>query len=401
MNKLTIDWIRHAESCSNLLSEYYNDEDNYPNRTVGYDILTDSDKKFFVEQKRTLDPKTLMETQFKYHPNLSYIGMQHAILLGSEFICPNIDSIYVVFASATIRTIMTAMLAFRRTSKIIYVVPFINEKINYYEGLGPDHQNTPFTSDILKQQIRIIKNWMETNWISKYDDIEIMTNLIQLKKLIENDFNSQNIVSLIVHALTCKINHPNREHDISEIIYLICSNCNYNTPLINPIIDFLKSTQKFSFLRGPIVDFSILEHFERICDAKEKNNHRYFLHQFLREPIINSFYDQVLPYAFTNKILSPNSKICCFTHSEFMKFIFKFKESILNTQVFEEILEYQLSDSFIYQRISISYDKYIPKKVRGYYQNFEKLNSNPCLIHDVFGHINYPQISCLSKEIFS
>ena len=106
----TIDWVRHGESCSNLIS--------------GGKAIID----------RPLPP-SLFETnpinkiKSNIEPPLSNIGIQHAINVGNEFLKNNKNyDIYI--ASGLSRTIMTALYALSQT-KIgnikLYIVPFINE----------------------------------------------------------------------------------------------------------------------------------------------------------------------------------------------------------------------------------------------------------------------------------
>ena len=138
--KCTIDWIRHGESCSNLYKNHTNDKLN----------------------------KQYVNDLVNYQPNLSYIGMQQAILLSK-----NINISYdAIVCSATVRSIMTALLAFRHyPNKTIYVVPYISEIMKHPET---NYHDLPVPSIILKRIILFIKDWLQYSWPTHYDDLEYL-----------------------------------------------------------------------------------------------------------------------------------------------------------------------------------------------------------------------------------
>lgn len=185
---ITIDWARHAESCANFDSGNIQDKEKNKFRPLGYDVDTTKS----TVQSRTPKQQTFIEAgkkvltkitaPFKYQPNLSFIGMQHAVLLGKEYIKIKAPSYQAVFVSPLIRTIMTALVALRGTSCVIYVVPFISEVLNVANIIGSDAQNTPVPSEVLKRQIAFIKDWLQYNWVRRFDDIEVIDNLSKLKK---------------------------------------------------------------------------------------------------------------------------------------------------------------------------------------------------------------------------
>ena len=181
---ITIHWARHAESCSNFKGANYRDENLYPNREEGYEKLTDVERKHLKEQTSNIkrhvtnvtskiSPKLLRNIAM-YHPNLSFIGMQQAILLGTNFVRNQLPY-DAVFVSPSLRTIMTALLAFRGTNQRIIVVPFIVEHLNIAGKF--DNVNPPLDLDKLKKYVAFVKDWLTKNWINNFDDIEIMTLL--------------------------------------------------------------------------------------------------------------------------------------------------------------------------------------------------------------------------------
>ena len=432
---IIIHWTRHAESCSNYDGESYQDKNI--DRPLGFGTYSskNSPEKSIYQDKINTDFLTTIKAKFKYHPNLSYIGMQHAILLGSNFVKPeNTQRRYnAVFSSATIRSIMTALMAFRGTDIIIYVIPYINEVPNFAAFASMDYQNTPYKSEILKRQIAFIKDWLLMNWISRFDDIEVMQNLIHLKKILLNadDYLDNHVkyyesINIINDILSCKSKHGAllygtidmniynscfdnyTPHGIQKLYDNLSKNQNED---IKNIVSFLRQTIDHDFIRGPHVDFSILEYFERTENDIEMNTDQYLIHQNLREPNMNKFYEEILPIAFSNGIINDtnNVKILCVSHGSLMKNFFpKYYENktqintsgidlkhLLNTQVFEEILDFIETDIDSppqINQVSIQYDKYIPIPIRTNYENFELLNTDICRVESIKGIINYPVI---------
>jgi len=229
-HKITIYWTRHAESCSNFDQRKSNpasvqdiEPKNYNGR-VGYgkiknelneDIDIDNNvKKILDEWDNKADAMTAFKAPWLYHPNLSFIGMQHAIKLGTDFYKKN--HVDVVCVSPTLRAIMTALLAFRSNNNIakIYIVPFIHEKYNHTSKLNMDYQNFPLTCEQIYKSVKVIKAWLEFNWFSYYDDIEIIDNLLKLeylfikqdkyRKYLSNYNNFENIRLLLNKLLNTR-----------------------------------------------------------------------------------------------------------------------------------------------------------------------------------------------------
>lgn len=213
---ITIHWVRHAESCANFKGANFIDENLYPDRTVGYEKLTDlyinklkqqrpsKTKKQLIDITSKLSPSAL-KNLVMYHPNLSFIGMQQAILLGSNFVQKQLPY-DAVFVSPSLRTIMTALLAFRGTNQTIIVVPFIVEHLNLAGKF--DYVNAPLAIDKLKKYVTFVKEWLEKNWINNFDDIEIMTLLYTISNTIQE-------IGTLFHTINNKIREikPNYKPD--------------------------------------------------------------------------------------------------------------------------------------------------------------------------------------------
>ncbi|AQN68806.1 hypothetical protein [Saudi moumouvirus] len=419
--KITIDWIRHAESCANLDSNNYLDKNEYPNRKIGYDTIDPSninvikpESKSIKETFKTIGTK--MKAFSKYHPNLSFIGTQQAILLGSTL--RNLQIHYnAVFVSPTIRAIMTALLAFRGFKVTIYVVPFISEGLNMTGSY--DNQNTALRSDLLKKQVLFIKDWLERNWISNFDDIHVMNVLSDLRRsmsiLVDNS-SAQQIIRIIDSILLCKpelfgqripIDEYGEKCDfvgkIKNIIPILqqkfideSSSSEIMDPSIIQAYNSLQQVLDPKFLRGPTVNFGVVERFEKMAEKETPNSDEYYIHKNIRKPDMNKFYQYVLPTVFDMNILNRNYDtihIGCVSHGGALKKYFseKYKsrniENILNTQTIREVL--LLPDRNL-KPYSIDYSFYIPPKIRTMYGNFERLNNDICRLESLKGILNYP-----------
>ncbi|AKI80395.1 hypothetical protein QJ850_gp304 [Acanthamoeba polyphaga mimivirus] len=427
--KIIIDWTRHAESCSNLDSNNVHDTDEYPLRKTGYDNLNNHNKylsekpntsAIIMARKMTSKVKALA----MYHPNISYIGCQQAVLLGS-YLTKKEYQYDAVFASPTVRSIMTALMICRGLKVTIYVVPYINEHTNLAKS--KDNQNTPLNSTLLKKQILYIKDWLENNWINNFDDIYVMNVLGDLRKEMINMVNnpySEDIIKKIDYIFNCK---PNLKKDggnvndygqkcaifeeINDIIKILdqnFSNVKKSTLIergvfdedLESIHDTLKKITDKKFIRGPSVNFTILEMLEKIESEKIPNDDKFFIHQNLRKSCLNKFYTKILPISFNLNFINRNKitiAIMCVSHGGAMKKYFKSKypsknipDHVLNTQIFREAIF--INDKAI-EAYSIDFNYYVPRKIRATYSNFETLNIDICRLGSLKGILNYPLYS--------
>lgn len=388
---ITIDWVRHAESCANLYQGTQMDKNIYPQRPIGYDYYQNrtSDSNDSKIQSQPILTKTLnkITASWKYEPNLSYIGMQHAIKLGIDYV--QSESYDVIICSALTRTITTAILANRHNPNLtIYVVPYISEIQNKMQLIQADHQNTGVNSSILKKRVAFIKDWLEKNWIDNFDDIEVMTDLIQ----IEKSSDQSPIYEKIRKSILCK---P------KKIISKENSICSSITSIISELLDHMIQTnqtenffyKKYSkilpsinnFKRGPIVNFDILELYEQIYLMKLKNSDPDAQSYNPKNTSIKLFYTEILP-------LINGTKILAIAHGSLIRKIFSQKDPqtyellkghlahLKNTQIIREEINYQTS-KFI--------EQFDPTLIRSTYDNFEILNTDVCQLESIKGIINF------------
>ncbi len=365
---LLVHWARHAESCSNYASGHLSDE-IVEQSTFGYNKLDKSAepiKKTVYEQMVNI-PSSVKGSVY-YHPNLTYIGIQHGILLGKNFIRKFSHDYDIVFASPTFRTIFTALMALRGTTKTVYVVPYINEISN-----NPlrDYQNNPVPSNILKNCVLFFKDWLEHNWIEQFDDIELMEKLIEIKQNYLHK-NNNNILQIIDDILTCKTNNNlncSIKQNINNLIILLNDDKYEDTQLLKNIFDV-------KFIRGPDVNFSIYEYYEK----NFKNT--------INTPSLDKFYNLIIPKAYNMQFIpsSTNIKILCLSHGSLIRTEFKRIYNIeishpMNTEVIEEYRDTYLNRGKI-NKI------YTPIKIRSNYENFEELNGNICRSEGLKGILN-------------
>ncbi len=366
---LVVHWARHAESCSNYASGHLSDE-IVEQPTFGYNKLDKSAepiKKTIYEQ--IINIPSSVKGSVYYHPNLTYIGIQHGILLGKNFIKKFNHNYDIVFASPTFRTIFTALMALRGTTKTIYVVPYINEISN---NSLRDYQNNPVPSNILKNCVLFFKDWLEHNWIEQFDDIELMEKLIEIKQYYIDKKPNNNIIQIVNDILTCKTNNNlncSIKQAINNLIILL-NDDKYDD------IQLLKNIFDVKFIRGPAVNFSMYEYYE--------NNFK----KTINIPSLDKFYNIIIPKAYNMHLISniTNIKILCLSHGSLMRTEFKriYKVDIphpMNTEVIEEIRNVYLNKGKINTI-------YTPIKIRSNYENFEELNGNICRSEGLKGILN-------------
>lgn len=418
MRDIHLYWARHAESCSNYDKKKMRDyppEDYNSNMNIGYAkkenpiISPDFNKSsLFVNYKLLPEEEEYMQDKEKtqsnilfsvarYHPNLSFIGMQHAILLGQYFKDKNITAIFV---SPTLRAIMTALIAFRSHSPVtIHVVPYIHEKMKSKNIINPDYKNTPLQSDRLKRMVEFVKDWLEYKWFDYYDDIEINNTLLSLQKQLSELLDKYPELNLTIELINKMLNYKvTRKNNILLEIYNSLIQTSQPIPELSSYITFLENfinpEKKRKIARSQIVNFSIWELYERINNPSiytEKAN-------------LDKFYSDVLPLAYKLNYI-PDGNICIISHGHSMRHYFHNKypslqlggnlintvlsniRPLYNTQVIDELL--LVSEDFkVIQPQSINYTSYVPPKIRSEYQNFESLNVDICRTNSIKGVVN-------------
>lgn len=203
-------WIRHAESCANLLENkivdtydnsefsnahstlfdkyanehrYFGDNGNVNQNDSSYpknigSILTSisqsiKDKSVFSKPKGIFKGA---ESRWLFHPPLSSVGIQQAKKLSTrdEFKAV-VNECDVFITSATVRTIMTAIYSLDGIRKVtLYVVPYINEKMNEASEFGLDFVNTGIPKDKIDEIIQCV--------------IKYVTSAVPVKTEMEHQF---------------------------------------------------------------------------------------------------------------------------------------------------------------------------------------------------------------------
>lgn len=412
----TIDWVRHAESCSNYLSGNFLDKSTKTQQTgynknvleegwmeggylwglfgkkieeneINEDIMlsrTPSIISNVVQNVSSTSTNALsaIQSAFLLHPNLSYIGMQHASLFNRDYVIKNNLTYDIVLSSPTLRTIMTAMIGFRGSNnKKIYVVPYISEIQNPASYITTDYQNSALDTKTLKRMVLFIKKWLKAYWLNNYDDIYV----IDLLKEIEETSKNENVKKCIKQYLVNLDNTKSFDNVKYPFMQL------YNECLVKYVNDDIKIRRIQEIvenIEGPDVDFSILEYFENKYQDTTNTN-------------FPKFYSEVLPYCFQENYLlirvPYNYTICCVSHGLVMKNYFskiynKTPEHPMNTHTFRENITYQYNDydkSYTVLHNNINFDQYVPLKVRETYENFEILNKNICESTSLLGFLNY------------
>jgi hypothetical protein len=481
---ITIYWSRHAESCANVGQGSIRDlppEYNYADtKNHKYDELPDGIKSLSRDTNygKSINPVSKAKAAMYYHPNLSFIGMQQAILLGNDFYEKKNIKPDIIFASATTRAITTALLAFRnqpRENTIIYVSPYISEAL----VVSTDTQNKPVHSSILKRMFGFIKDWMEEKMPWYIDDIEFINNskkfsdYIYIRNVKREDLSLKKIEERAEHSkrfevvLKSFLNTPEEQElkrtsesfmagllesrfKIKEIFdYLYWHTFSFdkifkeepkkddvrrhiwhnkvmrfirfyvnsdhfknmdNPEEITRIAEYFEKISNRRYFRGPKIDFSILEEFEKsgkqLFDPTGHKTTEYY----------NKFYEEIIQYAITNNLNDIGTKIgngqsiiiSCISHGKNMRTYFsekykrpgidydnemgydvkKYKKEIQNTHTFKEII--YVNDPFNMNKRSLfKTDEFVPRGVRSTYYNFEALNEDICRAENVKGIINY------------
>ncbi|XWV25672.1 hypothetical protein QJ856_gp0081 [Tupanvirus deep ocean] len=404
--QLDIDWVRHGESCANLDQKINVDLDKYPSRPMGYDKYNyTNNKEHLATSKNQMGLDTKLKAGWKYEPNLSYIGMQQAIMLGTNYISSQ-PQYNIIMCSPLTRTIMTTMLACRNIpGAVVHVVPYISEIQNVFKYIKSDNQNIAVGSKILKQRILFIKDWLENNWINNFDDIEIMEDLMNSKEyLLKNGVDKEDpVIVEIDKALKCKpsIGKTTKNEFINKYI-----NCDSIIDLVTNVVNFLNEKgmqnniffQKYHmhvidnfkmFKRGAPVNFNILEKYESLYAQKIKNNDLDAEQYNTQNPNIFKFYTEILPEVVD---LSRPNRILCVAHGSLIRKIWLTKnpksfhdnrdqlKHMKNTNVFRETILY---DKSIFKMV------YDPQLIRTSYENFEFLNVDVCRTQSIKGILNF------------
>jgi len=474
--QILINWIRHGESCANF--EVGSNKDNKSTTPTNsgygrvgnqYEIdrykklqepvivnVTDrnADSEDIAIEHENIEEdmpdgilqkvKSKLTASYLYEPNLSYIGMNHAINLGTDFFsnCNHHDPRNIYISSGLTRTITTALLALRFIpDAVIYVVPYINEIGNIAQTVGADWQNTAVKSSILKKKILFIKKWLDKNWITRFDDIEIINFLITIYEIIDDtNPDALQFRQRITDVLNCRKNKVCRETNINQLQELVLELINdqniinlQNTYLIrtdankydfvintaNRIRLFINSMNIYK--RGPTVNFEIYDYYEKLRETPNyqrvipdttKSNIDFFLSDVLKVIHRDIRFNPGTEKYPTHLQMLPNTDrepitIYAFVHGSLIRDMWKRFSNCTYRQYKHQLHEmmntFIVSDNITFGKISnriINHDFKIihePIKIRSSYNNFEKYNINVCKFESVKGIINYPLVDPTSK----
>ena len=442
---ITINWIRHAESCANKASKEGSIKalSSKVSSTVSSTLSSAVSSIFGFEnlfdlEEGNLDTsnKSFFDTiastalaPWFYEPNLTYIGMNEAINLGTEFFSnpPHNNPRNIYISSALTRTITTALLALRSNiNAVIYVVPYINEIEN---NSSMDNQNKAVPSKLLKRKIKFIKDWLQENWIIRFDDIEIINFLTTISEMLDTntDFSvdypheihrnyPQALKSKIDSVLECiKDRDRNRNchiiHDIQNLVeeIITCDEIKDKTYLIfkegnTPAkLEVIANTiEKFNFLladnrknlRGPIVDFTFYEHYEKLYENMlhipmehlntypdtKVSKYAYFLAHVLPEIL------QILNY-------NGNDSIYAFAHGQIIRNMWKEynpeKYAIQSHRLHNMKNTTVIQNNIKTSAFNIIHEPHQPS-ISDNYPFLESKNNNVCRLQSIKGVINYP-----------
>ena len=195
----SIYWTRHAESCANLLenkivdkyddvtkqtqhstlfakhaekSRYFDEVGNvkasdgsYP-KNIG-SILKSISKN--IPDKEAVFSNPIFkgaDSRWLFHPPLSSIGIQQAEKLNKQDAFTEVVKECNVFVtSATVRTIMTAIYSLNGNGireVTLYVVPYINEKMNEASEFGLDFVNIGIPKDKIDEIIKCVIRYVQS-----------------------------------------------------------------------------------------------------------------------------------------------------------------------------------------------------------------------------------------------
>jgi hypothetical protein len=411
----TIRWIRHAESCSNYARGNLTDKadllDPSKKKYLGYGkdiILDETSNNSYMKPIIKTNIESLKETPSRdlqqymldimsstkslvYEPNLSFIGMSQAINL-SSYINKIHDNVDIFISSPMTRTIMTALISLRYQNLIksitVYICPFINEFTSVDFLDINDYQNKAVPSTTLIKRILFIKDWMERNWISSYDDIEVIDDLITIYDVADKDYKDR-----LTKIFNCRKNknkttcNTDNETNIVRFINDFITNKENIDSSIQVIKDFITKYTLImdkdnfvKFKRGPEINYDIYKYYEEI-EPKITLKTDY-----------NKFLSEVIPYIQQTPSYNNPKKFVIYSHGLFIKDIwkvlnlssYKFYEEELQHLMNTQVLKHEKYSEYNYFRLDNS-----PVKIRDSYFNFEEYNQNVCRKQSVKGVINY------------
>jgi hypothetical protein len=374
--------------------------------------------------------------------------MNHAINLGTNFFSKDdrIKPANIYISSALTRTITTALLALRFVpNAVIYVVPYINEIGNVGEKVGMDWQNTGVESSLLKKKILFIKKWLDVNWITRFDDIEIINFLITIYEIIDDTNPDALLIKKdIAEELNCRKNKQCRQTNLSRLQELVLRLLQ-TQEIINPqsprfylknsddtkytfVMDFITRAQTLIsnmklFKNGPTVNFEIYDyyeklkknlHYDKVIPDTTISNIDFFLTdvlQIIYRDIKFTQGQQIYP-TYLRKLEDTDREpitIYAFIHGSLIRHMWKTFRHDTYKQ-YEHPLEEMMNTAVISDNITLLKQSHIilshdfniihtPIQIRPTYFNFEKYNPSVCRLQSIKGIINYPLDTTRGRDI--
>jgi broad specificity phosphatase PhoE len=199
-DKITIHWVRHAESCSNV---EVNDLDEGTSASPASPVspVSPTSKETWWSKIVSTVKAVHSETKTKLYqktsqPPLTELGMYQASVLG-DFIDYDYSA---YFCSPSVRTILTLMIALESKYRYmdlrpitINIVDNIIELTNIAGVAGQDKQNQAVPKKNLKIIIGYFRKWLNYNYFNYFSNIDKKFNDLYNEVLTKiNNFNMGN-----------------------------------------------------------------------------------------------------------------------------------------------------------------------------------------------------------------
>lgn len=216
-------------------------------------------EQFTKEQKvnKTENPQKMFST-WMFMPTLSFVGVKQCEFVGKNYLKNKFasNSYDLILTSATVRTIMTALISvynalkdsgLPESPKEIIISPFINEEYNGASIINGDFSNIAIPSGIIDVIIAKIMGWIIQYDGNKYSDID----------------NYVKINSDIYKKYTSKLNYTSNSNNLDKFL--------------NDFIPKKLNTAKnnlsiLAYTHGNFINARREENAEKYTDIKNKKN---------------------------------------------------------------------------------------------------------------------------------
>jgi hypothetical protein len=315
--------------------------------------------------------------------------------------------------------------------------------------MGLDAQNTGVESSILKKRILFIKKWLDQNWITHFDDIEIINFLITIYEIIDPKSDTAKEIKLnITEILTCRRyvecrqkKYEDLQNYVGKLLkmedlnkYLLQTNetrVQYTlvTNFITKAKEIFTNLHKFKY--GPTVNFEIYDYYEKlrlqlhykdvIPDTTISNIDFFFTNvlKIIYRDIKFTKGTTIYPTNLQELEDSPREDITiyAFVHGNLIRKIWQtFNDKMDSKQSYDQVehgLKEMMNTAVISDTIEItqySHNSHVivghrfsiihtPEKIRSTYYNFEKYHPSVCRLQSIKGIINYPLDHTQDRDI--